>query len=98
MIRHVIFFKFNPTTTDAQIKMLEQGLGALPRAIPEIKKYEFGRDIVRSERSFDFALVSSFDDVEAVNRYSAHPEHQKVLKLINEICSTIKSVDFKIDS
>lgn len=98
MIKHVIFFKFKPETTEQDIEKLAEGLGALPSTIPEIKSYEFGRDVVRSERAYDFALVSSFDDLEAVGRYSRHPEHQKVLKHINAICSKVKSVDFESGS
>ena len=95
MVRHIVFFKFKSSTTEGDIKKLENGLGALPGIIQEIRQYEFGRDMVRSERSFDFALISTFDDLESLRRYSAHPEHQKVLKHINEICDSIKSVDFE---
>ncbi len=98
MIRHLIFFKFKPGTAEPDIKKLEAGLGALPGLIPEIRSYEFGRDLARVERSFDFALVSSFDDLESVKRYGAHPEHRKVLEHINAICSTIRSVDFEVES
>ncbi len=95
MIKHIIFFKFNAGTTEQDIETLAEGLGSLPSAIPEIRSYQFGPDVVRSERAYDFALVSSFDDLEALRRYSAHPEHQKVLKHINAICVSIKSVDFE---
>ena len=95
MIRHVIFFKFKAGTTESQIAKLQEGLGGLPALIPEIRAYEFGSDLVKSERSFDFALISSFDDLGSVKRYAAHPAHQKVLKHINAICSEVKSVDFE---
>lgn len=95
MIRHIVFFKFKSSTSETEIKKLEDGLGALPGIIQEIRQYEFGRDIVRSERSFDFALISAFADLDSLRRYVAHPEHQKVLKHINEICDSIKSVDFE---
>ena len=95
MIRHIVFFKFKSIATDDKIIVLENGLRALPRLIPEIKGYEFGRDIVQSQRSFDFALIATFADIGALQRYSTHPEHQKVLKLINEISDSIKSVDFE---
>ncbi len=97
MIRHVVFFKFKPGIAEDDVKKMENGLGALPGFISEIKHYEFGRDIMHSERSFDFALVSSFDNTESLRRYIAHPEHQEVLKLINAICDSIKSVDFEKD-
>jgi len=82
MIKHVVVMKFKPGVGEAEISQLEQGLDQLPGTIPEILSYDFGRDIVRSERSFDFALVSSFKDLEALKRYQVHPEHVKVLELV----------------
>lgn len=98
MIHHIVLFKFKDSTNEPDIEKLEDGLRSLPARIPEIKRYEMGRDIVRSERSFDFALVSSFGDMDSLRRYIAHPEHQKVLKHVNEICSSIKSVDFETNT
>ncbi|MCL5268882.1 MAG: Dabb family protein [Bacteroidetes bacterium] len=94
MIKHVVLFKFKSNVTDSDISKLEEGLGALPSIISEIKEYEFGRNVINSERSFDFGLVSGFDDLDALQRYSKHPHHLEVLKHIGEICDNIKSVDF----
>lgn len=95
MIKHVVFFKFNPGTPDEEKSKMENGLRNLPSHIPEIKNFELGKNVVHSERSFDFALIGTFDDLESLKKYAAHPEHQKVLKLINRICGSIKSVDFE---
>ncbi|MBC7357689.1 MAG: Dabb family protein [Desulfacinum sp.] len=94
MIKHVVVLKFKPGVTEDDVQALEKGLDALPGAIPEILSYDFGRDIVRSERSFDFGLVSSFKDLEALKRYQVHPEHVKVLELVKRICDQIVAVDF----
>jgi hypothetical protein len=51
--------------------------------------------VVRSERSYDFALVSGFENLEAMRRYQAHPAHQKVLVKIREHCESILVVDFE---
>ena len=96
MVRHMVFFKFKTTVTEGQIGLLENGFGALPGIIREIREYEFGRNIVPSERAYDFALLSTFDDLDSLRRYSSHPEHQKVLKHINAICDSIKSVDYEM--
>ncbi len=94
MLKHVVFFKFKASTGEAEIEDLGQSLAALPSAIPEILSYEFGRDVVRSERSHDFALVSSFKDLDSMQRYQKHPEHQVVLKKVNELCESVLAVDF----
>ena len=94
MLKHVVFFKFRGGIGEAEIEDLEKGLAALPSAIPEILSYEFGRDVVQSERSYDFALVSLFKDLESMQRYQNHPEHQVVLKIVNELCESVMAVDF----
>lgn len=94
MLHHIVLMKFKPEVGDDQIGRLEQMLDALPNKIIEIQTYEFGRDVVRSERSYDFALVSGFANPEAMQRYQIHPDHQKVVAHIREICEDIRAVDF----
>jgi quinol monooxygenase YgiN len=97
MIRHVVFLTFKPETTEDGIAAIEKGLGALPGVIPEIREYSFGRDIVRGERSCDFALVSAFADMEAMKRYQVHPDHQAVLEKIRAACEAIYAVDYETE-
>ena len=96
MIRHVVFMKFKPETSEASIPEVEMHLGRLPGLIPDILAYEFGRDIVRSERSYDFALISSFNDLEALRRYQVHPDHLVVVDLLKGICERLVAVDFEM--
>lgn len=96
MLKHVVFMKFKPTATEAAIADMEAALRKLPGAIPEIKGYDFGRDIIHSERSYDFALVSTFDDLESMKRYQVHPDHVVVLGKVKELCESILAVDFEI--
>ena len=94
MIKHVVMLKFKKDAREAGISELENKMGALPGEIPEIKTYEFGRDIIRSERSYDFALVSVFEDIESVKRYQIHPRHQEVLKILKDLCESVIVADF----
>lgn len=94
MIKHVVVMKFKKDAEDAGIRGFQKKLGALPGDIPEIKSYEFGPDIVRSERSYDFALVSVFEDIESLKKYQVHPRHQEVLKIIKDLCESIIVADF----
>ena len=96
MIKHIVFMKFKKGVTDKDIAELEKLMAGLPGRIPEIKEYQFGRDVVRSERSYDFALVSAFDDLEALKRYQPHPDHQPVLAKVKEMSEAILAVDFKL--
>lgn len=95
MLKHVVFFKFKPATPEADIEKLAATLGRLPEIITEIREYVFGRDIVHSERSYDFGLVSSFDDQAALDRYTIHPDHLLVGGLVKQICSGVVAIDFE---
>ena len=60
MINHVVLIKFKAGIKDTDIDELEKILDHLPDKIIEIQTYEFGRDLLRTERSYDFALVALF--------------------------------------
>jgi len=94
MLKHVVFMKFKPGTTDAQIADLKKSLDALSAIISEIRGFQCGRDVVRSERSYDFALTSDFDDLEAMQRYQVHPNHVAVVAKVKALSETILAVDF----
>ena len=94
MITHVVFFKFKPETTPEEIQHLADGLGGLPQQIEEIREFRFGPDVIHSDRSYDFGLVSSFDDLDALQRYQVHAEHQKVVAHVKAISSSVFAVDF----
>lgn len=95
MITHVVMMTFKPEVSDEQIAELEARLDALPDIIYEIQSYEFGRDLVRSERSCDFALVSVFANLETLRQYQEHPAHRKVVKQLGALCDDIRAVDFQ---
>ena len=90
MLNHIVLMKFKPEVTDGEIAELEEALDDLPNYITEIHSYEFGRDIVRSDRSYDFALVAMFANLETLQRYQEHPRHLKVLEKIRAISPDIR--------
>ncbi len=94
MLNHVVLMKFKPGTRDEEIRELESLLNDLPNKIIEIQVYEFGRDVLRAERSYDFALVSLFANLPALERYQKHPDHLPVAAKIKAMCAHLVAVDF----
>src|ERR1051325_718612 len=74
MIRHVVFFKFNPEATVSQRKEVIAGLRALPDKIDAIRTFELGEDIMRSARAWDFVLIATYDDLQALDVYTRRSE------------------------
>ncbi len=95
MITHVVMMKFKAGITAAHIDELEALLDRLPDQIDEIQSYDFGRDVVHSERSYDFALVSIFANLDTLKHYQMHPDHQVVVKKLGGMCTDIIAVDYE---
>ena len=70
-------------------------LDDLPNKVTEIHTYEFGQDLIHSAKSYDFAIVALFANLETLDRYQTHPHHLPVIKKIQEICDNVVTVDFE---
>jgi hypothetical protein len=94
MLKHIVFMKFKTGIDALQIEDLKKDLGALPGKIDEIKEFQFGPDILKSERSYDFALVAGFTGLDSLKSYQSHPDHLPVIQKVRGLCDTILVVDF----
>jgi Stress responsive A/B Barrel Domain len=94
MIKHIVLFKFKPEAAESDIADLEKSLNALPDLINDIISFSCGRDLLHTERSYDLALVADLADLEALNRYQIHPDHQAVVAKVKRIASNIVAVDY----
>jgi hypothetical protein len=93
MIKHIVLSKFKPGVTQEQVVEMRRLLGGLPAVIPEIRSYHFGQD-VRPEKTYDFILVSEFEDMAAIERYRVQPDHVVAAKYIRSLSEELKIVDF----
>jgi hypothetical protein len=75
-----------------QAARIKAGLDSLPAVVPEILRFEVGINSL-PVNEFDVVLVSDFDDEAALQRYVAHPEHEKVAAYIRSVVSGRASVD-----
>jgi len=80
MIRHIVFFKLKDFSSEAERNQaLDEAMlnfRSLVGEIPQIREYIVEKDIVRGSTSFDFLINSSFDNIEDLKSYQAHPAHQ----------------------
>jgi len=96
MIRHLVLFRFKADTPQSERDALLEMLRGLPSKISEILSFEAGYDVVRSARAFDLGLVTSYDDLAALERYAKHEHHLPVVELAKHICEQVVSVDFEL--
>jgi len=95
MLTHIVIWKYN---SDVEQEVREEHvrmLRALQSTIEEVESLSVGFDVLRLPRSFDSGLVAVFRDRAALDAYTVHPEHIKVVAFSKTISQQTASVDFE---
>ena len=77
MVRHIVFMKF-PDFSLA--KIAKDRLMSMRENIDVLKDIEVGIAFSRSQRAYDLALITTFDNKEDLEKYRIHPYHQEIIK------------------
>jgi len=94
MLKHVLMFSLKEANKAANLQAMKEKLLSLKDKIPEIQAYEVGINSAPSPAAADLFLYSEFADEAALERYRVHPDHQAVVKFIQEICMERRVVDY----
>ena len=78
-VKHTVLFSFKDNVDETQVQQAITELNRLPELIPEVRSWEIAEDAGKRGASLRFALLATFDDMTAVERYLKHPEHGKVV-------------------
>ncbi len=95
MITHVVLFRLKDRTPPS-IEKAKAALAQLKGKVPSLRDLEVGSDLVRSERSYDIALVARFDDLAGLDAYRQHPAHLEAVKYIAGVKDDDAAVDYEI--
>ncbi len=96
MIKHVVFFKLKDPSPE-MITATRARLLGMDGRIAELRHLEVGADVIRSERSYDLALVAHFDSLGDLQAYQTHPVHAgEVVPYIKSVCSSVVAVDYEM--
>lgn len=94
MITHLVTFKFtDPNPTD-----LAEGkarLDALLGKVPTLRSMLVGINVVESARAHHLGLVATFDDLDGLQAYQVHPDHEEAAAWLRARSETIAAVDFE---
>ncbi|MBW5445038.1 Dabb family protein [Cohnella sp. CFH 77786] len=94
MITHIVLFKLKDRSPE-NIERTAQVLRDMEGKIEELLFIEVGIDVVHSERSYDIALTTRFESLEALQAYQVHPVHQKVIEHMSRVRESSISVDYE---
>lgn len=94
MFTHIVLFKLKDPRPES-IAATQAKLSSLAGDIETLRGLEVGRDVVRSSRSYDLALITRFDDMAGYEAYRQHPLHLPVLAHMHEAAESAVAVDFE---
>ena len=94
MIRHIVLFKIKEEYKD-EIPQLVQNFYGMKGRIEGMMDLEAGQDILHSDRSYDLALVTLFENRAAFDAYQTHPVHQPVRKRMHEVREGSVACDYE---
>ena len=95
MVTHIVFFKLADPSA-ANIAATRDKLLSMSGRIDLLRHLEVGVDVIRSERSYDIALVTKFDSLDDLQAYQVHPYHAgEVVPHMKSVCSSVVAVDYE---
>jgi hypothetical protein len=96
LLRHVVLFKFKTTTTEEQVRTIEDAFCALPDKIGTIHDLEWGTDVSVENLSQGFThcfLVSFLSEADRA-AYLPHPDHKAFGTLLGPYLDKVLVVDY----
>jgi hypothetical protein len=94
LITHVVLVKLKDQSSQS-IESTHALLSTLKGKVPGVRQLEVGKDITRSGRSYDIALIAKFDDAAGLQSYLTHPNHVPVADKLRELAASIVVVDYE---
>ncbi len=99
MINHIVMWKLS--STDSQEKQtigntIKEKLEKLPDSISEIIELHVGINIENPAANFDVILSSKFANMDDLDTYQKHPDHQAVAGYVKTVVTERACVDYEV--
>jgi hypothetical protein len=94
MVKHIVLFKLSEKTPE-NLEKAVSSLKSLEGNIETLRSIEVGIDFKESEKSYDIALTTHFDNKEGLEIYAKHPNHLPVVEVMQALCSQRVVVDYE---
>lgn len=95
-LRHVVLFKFKESSSEEDVKKVEEAFAALPSKIPQIKGYEWGTNNSPEglDKGFTHCFFLSFDSEEDRAIYLPHPDHKAFGEVLGPHLDDVLVLDY----
>lgn len=96
VLRHMVLFKFNDSTSTEKITEIQQAFSALPSKISEVHDFEWGLNNSPEglDKGFTHCFFITFKSEEARAAYLPNPDHQAFVALLDGHIADVLVVDY----
>ena len=96
LLRHVVLFKFKDSSTDEQVKQIEDAFCALPDKVDAIYDLEWGTDVSVENRQqgFTHCFLVTFLSEDDRAKYIPHPAHKAFGELLGPHLDKVLVIDY----
>lgn len=96
VFRHVVLQKWKGPLDEATAQRVKEVLDDLGAQSETCRAITHGPDLGVRPGGYDYALVADFDDADGWKAYSAHPAHEVVRSVMNEIVESAVACQFAV--
>lgn len=95
-LRHIVLFKFNEESTQADIDRIIKSFSNLPSKIESIKDFECGlnNSTEALNKEFTHAFFLTFDTQEGLDKYLPHPSHKEFVSSLEPHVADVLVFDY----
>ncbi|XP_019418075.1 PREDICTED: stress-response A/B barrel domain-containing protein HS1 [Lupinus angustifolius] len=97
VVKHIVLGKFKDDVAPQQIHELIKAYANLVNLVPPMKSFHWGTDISAENlhQGFTHIFESTFESIEAVAEYVAHPAHVEYANLLLPNLEKVIIFDYK---
>ena len=96
MYIHAFLFQWQPNATAEMKERAAREIRAFQGQIPGLLETSYGENVSARSQGFTHGGVMKFRDKAALDAYSPHPTHQKLLDWLKPLLKTAAELDYQI--
>lgn len=95
MIAHVLLVQARPDLTSREEGELVHAIEGL-RSVPGVLDLSWGPDFSGRGRGYTHGAVMHFESRDALTAYQEHPEHKRIVEVLNRLAPERLVVDYEV--
>ncbi|MCG7857170.1 Dabb family protein [Flavihumibacter sediminis] len=99
LLRHVVLFKFTDTSSEWDVKKVEEAFRALPKRIKEVHSFEWGKNNSPENlnQGFTHCFFLTFKSEADREVYLPHPAHLAFVEVLKPHLDKVLVIDYWAD-